>query len=273
MTPETREQYSSHIPALKMLMSLGWDYLSAADCLAKRGSTREVILKDELIAVLQQRRYEYRGEWRSLSANAIDQIVRELSAPGLNEGLLTASEKLYDRLCLGITVTEFIDGKRHAPTIAVINWNDPAQNRFQVTEELEVVSSDGTHTRRPDLVGYVNGLPLVVIEAKRPDAGNPARNPLDEGVSQQIRNQKNDEIPLLFAYSQLLLARRRGHPRNSGRAGARSCSARRISAASSRRRCLRHSVMRCSRASRARCGRISRCCGRSRSCVRIRIGC
>jgi len=206
MTPETREQYSSHIPALKTLMSLSWDYLSAADCLAKRGSTREVILKDELIAVLQQRRYEYRGEWRSLSANAIDQIVRELSAPGLNEGLLTASEKLYDRLCLGITVTEFIDGKRHAPTIAVIDWNDPAQNRFQITEELEVVSSDGTHTRRPDLVGYVNGLPLVVIEAKRPDAGNPAKNPLNDGVSQQIRNQKNDEIPLLFAYSQLLLA-------------------------------------------------------------------
>lgn len=206
MTPEIREQYSSHIPALKTLMALGWEYLSAADCLTKRGSTREVILKDELIAVLQTRRFEYRGEWRSLSANAIDQIVRELSAPGLNEGLLTASEKLYDKLCLGITVTEFIDGKRHAPTIAVIDWNDVAQNRFHITEELEVASSGGTHTRRPDLVGYVNGLPLVVVEAKRPDAGNPSKNPLDEGISQQIRNQKNDEIPLLFAYSQLLLA-------------------------------------------------------------------
>ena len=206
MPPEIREQYSSHIPALKTLMSLGWAYLSAADCLAKRGNTREVILRDELIAVLQERRYEYKGQWYPLSANAIEQIVRELSAPGLNEGLLTASEKLYDKLCLGITVTEFIDGKRHAPTIAVIDWQDVSRNRFQITEELEVASSDGTHTRRPDLVGYVNGLPLVVIEAKRPDGGTPAENSLGIGISQQIRNQKNGEIPLLFAYAQLLLA-------------------------------------------------------------------
>lgn len=206
MTPNTREQYSSHIPALKALMALGWEYLSAADCLTKRGSTREVILKDELIAVLQKRRFEYKGQWYPLSPNAIEQIVRELSTPGLNEGLLTASERLYDKLCLGITVTEFIDGKKHAPTIAVVDWNDVTLNRFQVTEELEVASSAGTHTRRPDVVGFVNGLPLVVIEAKRPDAGNPNKNMLDEGISQQIRNQKNDEIPVLFAYAQLLLS-------------------------------------------------------------------
>lgn len=206
MTPEPREQYSSHIPALKTLLSLGWDYLSAADCLAKRGSTREVILRDELIAVLQQRRYDYKAQSYPLSANAIEQIVRELSAPGLNEGLLAASEKLYEKLCLGITVTEFIDGKRHAATIAVIDWQDPAQNRFHITEELEVASAGGTHTRRPDLVGYVNGLPLVVIEAKRPDPTHPGKDRLDEGISQHLRNQKNDEIPALYVYSQLLLA-------------------------------------------------------------------
>ena len=210
MTPDTREHYSSHIPALKTLMALGWDYVSPSDCLAKRGGTREVILRDELIAVLQTRRFEYKGRLYPLSPSAIEQIVRELSTPGLNEGLLTASQRLYDKLCLGITVTEFIDGKKHSPTIAVIDWGDlngnGDNNRFQITEEMEVASSGGTHTRRPDLVGFVNGLPLVVIEAKRPDAGNPSKNMLDEGISQQIRNQKNDEIPVLFAYAQLLLS-------------------------------------------------------------------
>jgi type I restriction enzyme R subunit len=206
MTPEPREQYSSHIPALKTLMATGWEFLSTSECLAKRGSTRELILRDELIAVLQQRRFDYKGESYPLSANAIEQIVRELSAPGLNEGLLSASERLYEKLCLGITVTEFIDGKRHAATIAVIDWQDPAQNRFHVTEELEVASSDGTHTRRPDMVGYVNGLPLVVIEAKRADPANPGKDRIDEGISQHLRNQKNDEIPALYVYSQLLLA-------------------------------------------------------------------
>ena len=55
-------------------------------------------------------------------------------------------------------------------------------------------------------VAYVNGLPLVVIEAKRPDSGNPNKNMVDEGVSQHLRNQKSDEIPQLFAYAQILLA-------------------------------------------------------------------
>jgi type I restriction enzyme R subunit len=206
MTPEPREQYSSHIPALKTLLALGWEFLPTAECLAKRGGTRELILRDELIAVLQQRRFEYKGQSYPLSANAIDQIVRELSAPGLNEALLSASERLYEKLCLGITVTEFIDGRRHAATVAVIDWDDPARNRFQVTEEMEIASADGTHTRTPDLVGFVNGLPLVVIEAKRPDPANPAKNRLDEGASQQLRNQKNDEIPALYVYAQLLLA-------------------------------------------------------------------
>lgn len=206
MTPEFREQYSCQIPALKTLMMLGWEYLSPTACLAKRGNTRDLILRDELIAALQQRQFEYKGKWYPLSPNAIDQIVRELATPGLNEGLLTANERIYNKLCLGVTVTEFIDGKKHSPTIAIIDWADPAKNRWQVTEELEVASGAGTHTRVPDIVGYVNGLPLVVIEAKRPESGNPNKNMLDEGISQQIRNQKNDEIPVLFAYSQLLLS-------------------------------------------------------------------
>ncbi len=204
--PETKEQFSSHIPALKTLLALGWQYLSPADCLKKRGSNRHVILKDELISVLQQRRFEYKGEWHSLSPNAIEQIIRELSSPGLNEGLYTASERLYDKLCLGVTVTEFIDGKKHSPTIPIIKWDDLDENSFLVTEELEVLSTDGTHTRRPDIVCYINGLPLVIIEAKRPDSGNPNKNMINEGISQTIRNQKVDEIPQLFVYSQLLLS-------------------------------------------------------------------
>src|SRR5207253_1409604 len=87
-----------------------------------------------------------------------------------------------------------------------LDWDDPTSNSFIVTEEFEVMSSGGTHPRRPDLVCFVNGLPLVVVEAKRPDSGNPNKSMIDEGISQNIRNQKNEEIPRLFAYSQLLLS-------------------------------------------------------------------
>ncbi len=205
--PQTREQYSAHIPALHLLCNLGWSFLSTADCLALRGSTREVMLKPRLVEVLRTRRFEYKGEWYPLSPSGIDQIVRELSALSLAEGLLAANERLYGKLALGITVTEFMpDGKKHQPTIAVIDWADPAANRWEVTEELEVLSSQGTHHRVPDVVGYVNGLPLVVIEAKRPESGTGGKAMVAEGISQHLRNQRPDEIPPLFAYAQVLLA-------------------------------------------------------------------
>lgn len=209
-TPNSREQYSAHIPALHLLCNLGWNFITKAQALVLRGSTREVLLKARLIEVLQTRRYEYKGEWYPLSPGGIDQIVRELSALSLAEGLLPANERLYGKLALGITVTEFMpDGKKHQPTIHVIDWKDPTANRWDVTEELEVLAAQGTHTRLPDVVGYVNGIPLVVIEAKRPESSggsNPAKAMVEEGISQHLRNQRPDEIPNLFAYAQLLLS-------------------------------------------------------------------
>ncbi len=206
-TPNSREQYSAHIPALHLLCNLGWNFLSTAEALALRGSTREVLLKPRLIEVLQIRRYEYKGQWYPLSPGGIDQILRELSALSLAEGLLLANERLYSKLAFGITVTEFMpDGKKHQPTIAVIDWTDVAANRWDVTEELEVLSAQGTHHRTPDVVCFVNGIPLAVIEAKRTEGTHASKAMVDEGISQHLRNQRFDEIPHLFAYAQLLFA-------------------------------------------------------------------
>jgi type I restriction enzyme R subunit len=204
--PNTAEQYSAHIPALHTLMSLGWRFLPADMCTKMRGRSSAVVLRGLLVDELRKRRFDYKGQSYPLSTNAIDQIVRELTSPGLQEGLLAANERLYNALTLGITVTEFIDGKKHNPTIPIVDWDNPANNSFLVTEELEVLSTDGTHTRRPDVVCFLNGLPVVVIEAKRPDSSNPHKSTVEEGISQTVRNQKNDEIPHLFAYAHLLLS-------------------------------------------------------------------
>jgi len=78
-------------------------------------------------------------------------------------------------------------------------------NSFVVTEEFELTNADGTSTRRPDIVGFVNGIPVIVLEAKKPVGGS-AKMMVEEGISQMIRNQKSDEIPHLFVYSQLVFA-------------------------------------------------------------------
>jgi len=203
---ETTEEYRSKIPALHVLLNLGWTYLSPEACMSKRGSDSVVLLKDELRRALQKRRFEWAGESRSLSDNSIQQIIRELSAPALNEGLLTANEQIYDKLTLGVSVKEFVDGKPVQPTIQIIDWEHPENNVFHATEELEVRATDGIHHRRPDIVCFVNGIPLVVIEAKRPESSNPNKAMITEGISQHLRNQSSDEIPLLFCYAQILMA-------------------------------------------------------------------
>ncbi|CAB1261393.1 type I restriction endonuclease subunit R [Vibrio cholerae] len=206
-TPKFQEEYSAKLPAMTLLTNLGWSFLSPELALAARGGKAdEVVLRNVLRGELQKRTFIFAGKSYPLSEKAIDNLIAEVCSPALNEGLLTANERLYNHLLYGISVTEFVDGKKASPTVALIDWQNPANNSFVFTEEFTVTRSGGVENRRPDIVCFVNGIPLVVMEAKRPD-GNAKKGPtIDEGISQSLRNQRHDEIPLLFAYSQMLLS-------------------------------------------------------------------
>ncbi|EOX4429897.1 type I restriction endonuclease subunit R [Vibrio alginolyticus] len=204
--PNFREEQSAKIPALTLLTNLGYKFISPSECLAQRGNLSTVILPEVLRSVLRHKTYSFMGKEHTLSEAAIDKIIHELANPAMNEGLKAANEKIYDALTYGIGVTEFIDGKKANPTINVIDWQTPDNNQFHYTEELIVENAHGTANRIPDIVCFVNGLPWVVIEAKRPDSSHEGKPTVAEGISQNIRNQKVDEIPHLFAYSQLLLS-------------------------------------------------------------------
>lgn len=206
-TPKFQEEYSAKLPALTLLTNLGWSFLSPEKALTARGGKLdEVVLRQILRSELRKRSFNFSGKSYPLSDKSIDNLIAEICSPALNEGLLTANEGLYDHLLYGISVTEFVDGKKANPTIALIDWNNLANNSFVFTEEFTITRSGGIETRRPDIVCFVNGIPLVVIEAKRPDGTLKKGPTIDEGISQSLRNQRHDEIPLLFAYSQLLLS-------------------------------------------------------------------
>ncbi|MBA0168950.1 type I restriction endonuclease subunit R [Pectobacterium sp. CFBP8739] len=211
-TPKFQEEYSAKLPALTLLTNLGWSFLAPEQTLVARGGkTDEVVLRQVLRSELQKRTFIFAGKSYPLSEKSIDNLIAEVCSPRLNEGLLTGNERLYNHLLYGISVTEFVEGKKANITIALIDWQTPSNNSFIFTEEFTVTRSGGVGSsfqdkRRPDIVCFVNGIPLVVIEAKRPD-GNAKKGPtIDEGISQSLRNQRHDEIPLLFAYSQILLA-------------------------------------------------------------------
>jgi len=208
-----QEEFSSKLPALTLLNNLGYMYLTPDECNKMRSqfvtshdkASSEVILLPILRSYLEKQTFDFAGKQHFLTGAAIDKIIHELS-PSMNVGLIAANEKLYNAMIYGISVVEFIDGKKANPTIQIIDWNNINSNSFCYTEEMVILNSEGIASRIPDVVCFVNGLPLVVIEAKRPDTAKENHSTVDEGVSQHIRNQGQKEIPHLFAYSQLLLS-------------------------------------------------------------------
>ncbi len=207
------EEFSAKVPALTLLTNLGYNFIPPSECEALRGntlaiekkSTHQVILLPVMRAFLAKQTFSFAGKQHTLTEAAIDKVMHEIN-PAMNLGLKAANEKIYNALMYGVSVTEFIDGKKASPTIKLIDWHDIDNNQFHFTEELVVQNAEGTGNRIPDIVCFVNGLPLVVIEAKRPDSNKEGKSTNAEAISQHIRNQGQAEIPHLYAYSQLLLA-------------------------------------------------------------------
>lgn len=210
--PKFEEEYIAKLPALTLMTNMGWHFLSPQQAMdARDGKPDQVVLRGELRRVLETRRFHYAGKEHPLSEKSIENIISEVCSPALNEGLMQANQRMHNHLVYGITVTEFVDGRKTSQTIELVDWNNIASNRFLVTEEFRVTRTAGIGSshqdyRKPDIVGFVNGIPMVVIEAKRPVSQGKKGPTLEEGISQNLRNQMHDEIPHLFVYSQILLS-------------------------------------------------------------------
>lgn len=192
---------ASQRPALALLDAMGYTYISPADCDKQRGSRYHVLLRDILRGQLRRiNRYVYAGAENEFSAANIERAMEDLDEP-LTDGLVCTSEKIYDALLLGKSYPETVgDGKMLSFNLRYIDWDNPQNNVFHVTEEFAVDSQDRQHNARPDIVLFINGIPFAVIECKAPHI------PVEEAVGQMIRNQQAAYIPHLFKFAQLVVA-------------------------------------------------------------------
>lgn len=192
---------ASQRPALALFEAMGYTYISPADCDKQRGSRYHVLLRDILRGQLRRlNRYIYAGAENEFSAANIERAMEDLDEP-LTDGLVRTSEKIYDALLLGKSYPETVgDGKMLSFNLRYIDWDNPQNNVFHVTEEFAVDSRDRQHNARPDIVLFINGIPFAVIECKAPHI------PVDEAVGQMIRNQQAAYIPQLFKFAQLVVA-------------------------------------------------------------------
>lgn len=200
--PIANEMTTSQRPAIEVLQKLGYKYISEDENKKLRNNIlTDVIFKDILAKKLNEiNSYEYKGEKYKFSASTIGQAIKDLNED-LVTGLISTNEKIYDLLTLGKSYQEnMVDGTKRSFDIKYIDFEHPENNDFYVTDEFSVLRMNGKDYARPDIVLFVNGIPLAVIECKD------ASVPIIQAISQNIRNQKPDYIPQLFKFIQIVMA-------------------------------------------------------------------
>lgn len=204
-TPSFKEDQISQIPALQILQKMGFTYLSPEQALAARGNKTtqvllETILRKQLKAINSPRVSSSKTTFFS-DAN-IENGIQVLKDLPLNEGYIAASESAYNLITLGKALEQSVDGDKKSFTLHYIDWENIGNNVFHVTDEFAVMRSTSKEHYRPDIVLFVNGIPLCILECKRPDI----KDSLAQAVSQHLRNQQEDGIRNLYVYSQLTVA-------------------------------------------------------------------
>ena len=185
-------------PAIGLFADLGWQTVSAMEETFGAGSTLgratkgDVVLSARLRAALVRLNPELPAEAIN---NAIDDIARDRSAM-LPEA---ANREVYHMLKEGITVSvpDHAHGGQKMTRLRIIDWELAEKNDFVLVSQFSVTGA--LYTCRPDLVGFVNGLPWVVIELKKP--GVPARSAFDGNLTHY-----KQQIPNLFCFNALMIA-------------------------------------------------------------------
>ena len=163
---------------------LGYRYLGDWTDRAGNSNIEEILLRDHL---------QKRGYSAAQINRAIDLFRRE--ADNHNRTLYGNNKEVYKLLRYGVPVK--VEAGKVTETVHLINWNEPAKNDFAIAEE---VTLKGEHERRPDIVLYVNGIAVGVLELKRSSVS------IGDGIRQNLSNQTREFNEWFFTTVQFVFA-------------------------------------------------------------------
>ena len=182
-------------PSIALFSELGWQTLNCYEeqfgenGLLGRNNRGEVVLVRHLRAALLKLNSDVPD---SAIDSAIDELVRDRSAMSP----IAANEQVYQLLREGVKVNTGSDDEDATLVVQVVDWSNAANNDFLLCSQLWVTGE--IETRRPDLVGFVNGLPLLFVELKA------SSKQLIHAYKDNLKDYR-DTIPQIFWYNQLIL--------------------------------------------------------------------
>lgn len=182
------EYKTSELPAIELLQKMGYEYFDASKS-DPRGSIHEVVLADRLETAIRRL-----NPW--MDDNGINKCLHKLTKMTA-ESLMSANNNIH-KLITASAISDFSipdPETKHHKTPVFIDFQNPENNEFLAVNQMKYYGSKANSI--PDIVLYVNGLPLAVIECKSPTN----RNAIEESVSDLIYYQENS--PELFYYNQI----------------------------------------------------------------------
>lgn len=206
-TPSFLEDHISQVPALQLLINLGYKYVTPEQAMQWRKGKKSIVLFEDVLKNQLKKINSFirkGAEYKFSDANINSAILAIKDLP-IQEGFLHANNEFYDLITLGKSFEESIGGDKKSHTLQYIDWKNPLNNAFHVTEEYSVQRDGRADTYRPDIVLFINGIPTCIIECKSP-ALSGTKTPNELAVEQHIRNFSLDGIRSLYVYSNLLLS-------------------------------------------------------------------
>lgn len=186
-------------PAIALFSQLGYDTancfyekVGTSDSTLGRETTEEVVLVPKLRSALQKLNPD-------LGSEAINLAIEELTRDRGAMSGVQANREVYKLLKDGVKVAfENDEGEETDETVRIIDWNDPENNDFFLASQFWITSPSGIYKKRPDLIGFVNGLPLIFIELKK------SHGKIEHAYKHNLKDYKTT-IPQVFWYNALVI--------------------------------------------------------------------
>ena len=197
------------LPALEQLQSLGWTYLEGSqlspDESDKRSSYKDVVLEHRLEKAIQRI-----NPW--ISPDNRRRVISDFTRAQF-PNLIEANQSVWNTLTQYVSVMQDVGKGNKGQTVKIIDFENLENNEFLCTNQFKV--SGVNQKIIPDIVLFVNGLPLAVIECKSPYITNPMESGIDQLMRYANRRtpQDNEGAEKLFHYNQLMVSTHRDKAR------------------------------------------------------------
>lgn len=191
-------------PLLDQLAGLGWEILDLDKEQVPAHSHRENFAEVVMLPVLRER-LQVVNPW--LENDQVDEVVKRLTASFPGTGLLENNRHVFDLLLENTSVSRNRQTGEKSPTVRFVDFHDRDNNRFIAVCQFRVRVPGTWRHVIPDIVLFLNGLPVVVIECKSPRVKDAIPEAIDQLLRySEQREAKGEGNPSLFYYNQFVVA-------------------------------------------------------------------